>query len=50
MQAFSGVFMFFQYPDKLTEVTFETADRSKLAVGFVSGDISMLPAAKPNAA
>ena len=30
--------MFFQYPDKLTEVTFETADRSRLAVGFVSGE------------
>ena len=30
--------MFFQYPDKLTEVAFAEADRSKLAVGFVSGE------------
>ena len=30
--------MFFQYPDKLTEVPFAAADRTKLAVGFVSGE------------
>ena len=28
--------MFFQYPDKLTQVEFANADRAKLAVGFVS--------------
>ncbi len=29
--------MFFQYLDKLTEVEFSAADRSRLAVGFISG-------------
>jgi magnesium transporter len=33
-----GGAVFFQYPDKLTEVAFSEADRTKLAVGFVSGE------------
>ena len=30
--------MFYQYTEKLTEVAFGEADRSRLAVGFVSGE------------